>query len=294
MSGYLAALPSQWCEIIREKGFSDGNFRNLCILMALYAHRNAATGQCSPSVDRLAVMLGMGKSGVLEGIQNLQETRWLTYQKTPTANNREKYEYDLTSYADENGALVFSSNLLTGGLWAFLAPSERKTWLMLRAHAVHGANVVPDAFCGSDDARAPSEDILDSLSDGWHWSQFWFVPEHVLEPEAWAEQLRMTRRTFTDAVNGLAKLHMLTSATTVCEDGEQGLVLLVDPQPPDTRAWREHVSNFHERLSGLKRKQSSTAAKRLVASVKNQQKDMVAQRKPTSAPQGTDSCTSQN
>lgn len=280
MRGYPIILPPLWLETIRERGILDADFRNMCLLMGLYAHRNKATGQCSPSVDRLSIMLGMGKSGVLEGIQNLHELNWLTFRKTPTANRREKYEYELTSHLHECGALVFSSTMLTSGLWAFLTPAERKTWLKLRAHSIHGANVVPDAFYGSENGSSPSEDVSDSLNDGWHWSNFWFIAEHVIEPEGWAAQLRMTRRTFTDSITGLARLHMLTPSATVCADGEPGLVLLVDPQPPGTRQWREHVTNFQARLSDSKRQQSSLAAKRLVAAVKKQQKKVVALAEP--------------
>lgn len=280
MLGHPVALSPQWLEIIREKGLSDGDFRNLSLLMSLYAHRSDTTGQCNPSIDRLAIMLGMGKSGVSEGIKNLQALGWLTSRKIPTANRREKYEYTLASYSHDRGALIFSSVLLTNGLWAFLTPAERKVWLKLRAHSIHGANVVPDAFCGAEDGCSPSEDVLDSLSDGWHWSHFWFVPEYVLAPEAWAGQLSMSRRTFTDAIKGLARLHMLTPTATVCEEGELGFVLMVDPQPPDTREWREHLNSFQARLSAPKRQQGSLAAKRLVTAIKKQQIKQFAQPEP--------------
>ena len=293
MSGYLAALPPQWGKIIRTQGLSDGDFRNLCVLIGLCAHRNDGTGQCTPSVDRLAILLGLGKAGVLNSIQNLQNLGWLVCRKAPSSGCRERHEYTLPENPRES-ALIFPTSLLTNGLWSFLTPSERKVWLKLKAHSIHGANVVPDAFCGSDDGCVPTEDVTTFLTGGWRWHDFWFIPENVLEPDEWAAQLRMTSRTLTDAIKGLARLQMLMPASTVCPEGEPGLVLLVAPQPPDTRAWREHLNKFQERLSGLKRRQSSPGAKRLMAAVKSQQKKMVAQLEPTSAPQGTGLCTAWN
>lgn len=242
MKGHPVALSPQWCDILREKTLSEGDFHHLSVLMGLYAHMNDATGLCTPRTNRLAILLGMRKEAVLQNIHSLQEHKWLNFKRVTTANKREKFDYTLHSHAHDPKALIFSAELLTSGLWAYLTPSERKVWLKLRVHSIHGGSIVPDAFSGSDEFHAPSEWIFDLLHEGWHWKDFWFVPEYVLDPEAWATQLGMV---------------------------ESGLALMVDPRPPGTEQWREYIRILKGKLSGVNRQESLLAVTRLVPSVKN-------------------------
>ena len=255
---YFVKLHNQWVEILRQKNVSENShFYFLGVLAVILAHRNEKTGFASPSIERIAIMLGTSKARVLEEVENLKSRNWLTYTRKKTRLGREFFEYKII--VKDETPLFVSAGMFTSGAWAFLTPAAQKLWWLLRGYATHGLGCMDRGYSvwgGSDyeETLTLAEDI--ELRNGWDWRDFWYIPANIWDTADFARRAGVVPRTINEALKELNSKGFVYDVSAIVTDENicpaAGYALPVRPMPPCTDDFCHYLKHFQHRLADIK------------------------------------------
>lgn len=200
----------------------------LAVLPVLIAHENAQTRLARPGQERIATLAGVSKSTVSHSVNELEAGGWLRKTIIPIPGGRTRFEYRM-GYAryepgDTSGKwVVVSDYIILRGIWAAMAPSTRRLYLVLLSLSWAG-----------EAAGYTEDNVSDWMTETPLEENGRFVDAGRLDPEYLRDLSNLGPRTFSRAwdwfiQNEIVRASEEHAIELEAENYRDGIVLPFDP-----------------------------------------------------------------
>ncbi len=199
----------------------------LAVLPVLIAHENAQTRLARPGQERIATLAGVSKSTVSHSVNELEGGGWLRKVIVPIAGGRTRFEYRMAYARYESGDtsgrwIVVHDYIILRGIWAAMAPSTRRLYLVLLSLSWAG-----------EAAGYTEDNVSDWMAETPLEENGRFVDASRLDPAYLRELAYIGPRTFARAWGWLTDNELVRpseeSAVVDVDFYREGVVLPFDP-----------------------------------------------------------------
>ena len=230
----------------------------IAVLPIIIAHANEKR-EAWPGYARICSLAQVSRTTLHEALAWLVDNKWIAKFSRKTGKNTHNcYRLLWPEYDDSRKWIALHHDLIFSGVWGKMRTSDRKVYLMLRAHAWRGGHAIPDAFIG----ESPGDCIEDEQRGVFYDSNF--LPAHIYDPATFRNLSGMNERTYRSSFSWLLD-NGLVVPTCNSDDFEDGFLMPFRPgrHAPDierqvAQAELAQTFDYVKASSGAKR--SLTAA----------------------------------
>ena len=208
---YLIKIHQQWRDTINDNILDKTLLNEISTFIVISCHLNEKTRTAHPSIRRIAILTGLKETTVMETIKNLEAKDWLTIQK---ARNKYGLYHNIYHIQKTRYNLTIPSTLITNHIWTYLKPSEKKTYLILRAVSTLEKPPYYPFFVNQQELT-PNQV-----------KNYWFSMPHRAIHRYIRKKLNQTHNT---AQSALKKLYALNLINNYTQNTDRGVALPIQP-----------------------------------------------------------------